>query len=186
MKFHCPYCAKELNYMEIQMDKDLRFVFDALPSFGTRYSSLVMGYAYLFGVTPMAIKSKKLRIIIEEMKRLFDSQSFSYQKKTYRISHAGIAEALDLCVKKNFTEHLENHNYLKRVMVTVAEREEKTASRRTDQNIAEREDKLRAGSARPEPLDPPEDDLPAQDLRITAEQRTRNLEKLGAIIRSIG
>jgi hypothetical protein len=115
--------------MQIQMDKDLRYIFEVLPSFGTRYSNLVMAYCQLFGVTPFHIKAKKLRLIMEEMKKLFDAQTFSYQKKKYEISHAGIAEALDICIKKNFEQHLENHNYLKKVMVTIAEREGKADSK---------------------------------------------------------
>jgi hypothetical protein len=105
-----------------------------------------MGYCQLFGVTPFAVKSKKLRLLIEEMKRLFDAQAFSYQKKTYAISHSGIAEALDLCVKKDFQRHLENHNYLKRVMVTIAEREGKMQSRQAEKDLRAREDQCRAGS----------------------------------------
>ena len=158
--------------MEIQMDKDLRFVFDALPSFGTRYSHLVMGYCQLFGVTPFAVKSKKLRLLIEEMKRLFDAQAFSYQKKTYAISHSGIAEALDLCVKKDFQRHLENHNYLKRVMVTIAEREGKTQSRQAEKDLRAREDKCR-------------DCSPNNPSAITEEQRQQNLARVGDIIKTI-
>lgn len=175
--FHCPYCTKELNYMELQMDKDLHYVFEALPTFGQRYSNLVMAYVYLFGVTPMAIKAKKMRIIIEEMKRLFDSQAFSYQKKTYQISHAGIGEALDLCVKKNFPEYLENHNYLKRVMMTISEREGKNQSRAAEKDIKTREQKQMAGNGRPG------DDAP---IHITEEQRKSNLTRVGDIIKAIG
>jgi len=124
-KFDCPYCKKELDFMEIQMDKDLQFIFDVLPAFGTRYAQYVMGYCYLFGVSPLKLKAKKLRLILEEMKRLFDAQSFSYQKKNYPISHAGIAEALDICIKKNFETPLDSHNYLKKIMIGISEREGK-------------------------------------------------------------
>ena len=200
--------------MEIQMDKDLRFVFDALPSFGTRYSHLVMGYCQLFGVTPFAVKSKKLRLLIEEMKRLFDAQAFSFQKKTYAISHAGIAEALDLCVKKDFQEHLENHNYLKKVMITISEREGKNQSRQAEKDLRAREDKYRAGSRAaeltPEPGTPQNNridrgSIPTRTIQttpgvplkcrdcspnnpspITEEQRQRNLARVGNIIKGIG
>ena len=179
--------------MEIQMDKDLRFVFDALPTFG-RHSSLVMGYACLFGVTPFAVKAAKLRQIIEEMKRLFDAQAFSFQKKTYAISHAGIGEALDLCVKKNFEQHLENHNYLKRVMVTIAEREGKSQSRAAEKDLRAREDKCRAGSpSAPQDGRPAlrqaqgPDNMDAEPIEaITEEQRQRNLTRVGDIIKTIG
>jgi hypothetical protein len=140
MTDHCPYCNKEINFMDVITDKDLRYVIAALPSFGTRYSHLVMGYAQLFGVTPMHVKAKKLRLIIEEMKKLFDAQSFTWQKIIYPISHAGIAEALDICLKKNFTEHLENHNYLKKVMVGISEREGKGKSKQAEKDLRAREE----------------------------------------------
>lgn len=145
--------------MDIEISKDLQYVIAALPSFGTRYSHLVMGYAQLFGVTPMHLKAKKLRLIIEEMKKLFDAQSFTWQKKLYPISHAGIAEALDICIKKNFTEHLENHNYLKKVMVGISEREAKDGSRRAEKDLRTREDRSLAGGGHrdnsPSPLPSP-------------------------------
>lgn len=173
---NCPWCKKDIDIMQTQMDQDLRYVLDALPSFGARYSALVMGYACLFGVTPMAIKSKKLRIIIEEMKRLFDAQAFTWQKKTYHISHAGIGEALDLCVKKDFSAHLENHNYLKRVMITIAEREEKDGVRQAEAALKAREDTQRAHGKRQDASEP----------HLSPEARRQNLQKLGDIIKSLG
>ena len=172
MTFNCPYCKKELNFMTIQMDKDLRFIFEVLPSFGTRYSNLVMAYCCLFGVTPFQIKAKKLRLILEEMKRLFDAQSFTYQKKTYEISHAGIADALDLCVKKNFEQHLENHNYLKKVMIGISEREGKDKSRQDEKDLRKRE----AGLVSRE----------TEQGRPSAAEVKANLERVGNIIKSIG
>ncbi len=173
MNFNCPYCGKESNFMDIQISKDLEFVIKALPSFGTRYSHLVMGYAQLFGVTPFHLKAKKLRLIIEEMKKLFDAQSFTWQKKTYAISHAGIAEALDICIKKNFSEHLENHNYLKKVMVGISEREGKEGSRRAEKDLRKKE--LDSGLRRNDS----EEEVP---LRITPEQAQKNLEKVRDIL----
>jgi len=147
MGFNCYHCHKELDIMTIQMEEDLRFVFQALPSFGTRYSHLVMGYCQLFGVTPFTIKSKKLRLLIDEMKRLFESQKFSYQKKTYAISHAGIGEALDVMIKRHWNEPLDGHNYLKKVMITISEREEKDGSRKADADTRKREDRERSVAA---------------------------------------
>lgn len=183
----CPYCHKELDIMHIEMDKDLRFVFEALPSFGTRYSSLVMGYAYLFGVTPMALKSKKLRIIIEEMKRLFDSQSFGYQKKIYTISHAGIAEALDIMIKRSWADPLDSHNYLKKVMIGISEREGKDASRASEADMKQREDLQRAGldiNAAGNGRDRALQDGP--EMKFTREQRESNLTRVRDIIKTIG
>jgi hypothetical protein len=179
--------------MDNQISKDLEFIIAALPSFGSRYSHLVMGYAQLFGVTPMHIKAKKLRLIIEELKKLFDAQSFSLQKKIYPISHAGIGEALDICIKKNFSEHLENHNYLKKVMVGISEREGKNQSRQAEKDLRAREDNQRAGYCRDRsPNDPPgvhgvpalqKEAVPA---RMTPEQAQKNLMHVKDIIKGMG
>ncbi|MFA6290209.1 MAG: hypothetical protein WC637_00430 [Victivallales bacterium] len=135
--------------MDIQISKDLEFVIAALPSFGTRYAHLVMGYAQLFGVTPMHLKAKKFRIIIEEIKKLFDSQSFAWEKKAYSISHAGIGEALDIMIKRDFRKHLTNHNYLKTVMIDISERERKETSRTEEKNLHKKEADLMIGNGRP-------------------------------------
>lgn len=138
-----------MNFMDMNISKDLEYVINALPSFGSRYSHLVMGYAQQFGVTPMHLKAKKLRLIIEEMKKLFDAQSFGWEKKNCPISHAGIAEALDICIKKDFSKPLANHNYLKSVMIDIANREGKDKSRTAEKDLRKREDNALAGGGRP-------------------------------------
>ena len=170
--------------MQIQMDKDLKYVFDVLPSFGTRYSSLVMGYVSLFGVTPFNIKTKKLRVLLEEMKRLFDAQSFSFQQKQYPISHAGIGEALDICIKKNFTERLENHNYLKKIMIGISEREGKEKSRMSEKELRTREQKQAAGYDREE--NPSRSPFVKGGRQVSDEEARANLARVGNIIKSIG
>jgi hypothetical protein len=176
--------------MDIQISKDLEFIVAALPSFGTRYAHLVMGYAQLFGVTPMQVKAKKLRLIIEEMKKLFDAQSFTWQKKIYSISHAGIAEALDICIKKNFADKLENHNYLKKVMIGISEREGKTKSKQDEKALRKSEGiVLAVGGYReklPDPDGEKEDAGEEVTERITPEQAQKNLQRVGEIIKSIG
>ncbi len=144
MKFTCPYCRKECDYMEIQMEKDLHAIIRMMPLFG-RHAHLVSGYCMLFGISPLKIKAKKFRLLLEEMKTLFEKEQFTYQKRTYRISAAGIVRALDVTVKKNFTEHLENHNYLKKVMIGIAEEEAKAAGRVQEKDLRAREERLREG-----------------------------------------
>jgi hypothetical protein len=177
--------------MEIQMDKDLEYIFAVLPSFGTRYSNLVMGYACLFGVTPFQIKAKKMRLIMEEMKKLFDAQAFTFQKKKYDITHAGIAEALDVCIKKNFEQHLENHNYLKKVMVGISEREGKDKSRSDEKDLRNREQKSMAGYERPAGDEDdnsgyPETKPKTSPRRPSAEDAALNRARVAGIIKSIG
>ena len=154
--------------MEIQMNKDLRFVFEALPSFGSRHAPLVIAYVCLFGVTPFHIKAAKLRRLLTEMKNLFDTQSFSFQKKTYPISHSGIAEGLDIVIKKHFDMPLDTHNYLKRVMVSISEREAGAHSRAQEAALKEKEEKLR------------------QEARPSPEEAQENLKRLANLLSNIG
>ncbi|MEN6375346.1 MAG: hypothetical protein ABFD75_11290 [Smithella sp.] len=144
-KVVCPYCNKILDTMTILINEDLDYVLEALPLFGSRYSKLVKGYVCLFGVTPYHIKAPKLRNLVEDMKRLFDAEAFTYQKRKYYISHEGIAEALDIVVKRDFSKYLKNHNYLKEVMINISEREEKNKSRQDEKNLRQREGRLLAG-----------------------------------------
>jgi hypothetical protein len=144
MKFPCPHCRKEIDLMEMLQDNDLLAIIKMLNSFG-KNSSLVAAYTELFGLRPLKAHTKKWRLLLEEMKRLFDSESFTYQKRTYAISPAGIAEALSLVVHRNFTDHLDTHNYLKRCMITIADREVQGESRQAERDLRRREDALQAG-----------------------------------------
>lgn len=137
--------------MDMNISKDLEYVIAALPSFGSRYAYLVMGYAQLFGITPMQVKAKKLRLIITAMKTLFDSESFTWEKKLYPISHAGIAEALDIMIKRNFIKHLTNHNYLKTIMIDISEREGKEKSRTAEKDLHKKEANLQGGNREESP-----------------------------------
>jgi len=189
MNFKCPHCNKESNFMDIQTSKDLEFVIAALPSFGTRYAHLVMGYAQIFGVTPMHLKAKKLRLIIEEMKKLFDAQSFTWEKKTYSISHAGIAEALDVMIKRNWNKALTNHNYLKQVMIDISEREATGKSIQEEKTLRKREQSNLRGDERPDvpeprgPIHPGDEEITPG--KLTPDQVKNNLTRVGNIIKSI-
>ncbi|MCE5256057.1 MAG: hypothetical protein LLF89_04340 [Spirochaetaceae bacterium] len=91
----------------------------------------------------MKTKAKKVRILLESVKRLFDAGEFSWQKRLYKISQAGIVEALNTVSLRNFDTPLTNHNYLKTVMVTIAEREEKESARIREKKLREKEEGLR-------------------------------------------
>ena len=129
--------------MDAQMSKDLNAVFNIITSpVITKYSNAVMCYVCLFEVTPFHLKAPKFRRIMEEMKKLFDAEAFSFQKKTYPITHSGIVEALDICIKKHFEQTLENHNYLKKVMVGISEREGKGKSKQDEKDLRVREENI--------------------------------------------
>lgn len=177
----CPHCGKVIDFMEITHDEDLLAVIKMLNTFG-RHSNLVTAYTELFGLTPLKNKTKKWRVLLEDMKKLFDSESFSFQKKAYRISQTGIVEALNIVVHRNFTDGLDSHNYLKKIMVGIAEREEKDGSRRADADTRKRENQQRAGidDGRKAPNAPQSDD---PELRFSRES---NLTRVRDIIQSIG
>jgi hypothetical protein len=145
MKFNCPNCRKEYDFMAIRLSADLNAIIAMLGTFG-RHHAVVWAYAELFGVVPFHAKAKKLRLILEELKKLFDGAGFSYQRRLYRISQEGIAEALNVVVKKNFAGGLDSHNYLKRVMISIAEREDKDTGRRTEKDLRKKEASLMSGS----------------------------------------
>jgi hypothetical protein len=147
--------------MEIFHESDTSAIIMMLPSFG-KHAHAVMGYCYLFGVTPFRLKAKKLRLLLEELKRLFDSESFSFEKRKYGISHAGIAEALDVMIKRNFSRTLPNHNYLKQIMIGISEREGKAAGRQAEKDLRKKEAGLMSGSRDAGPYPVPEErvDLP--------------------------
>jgi len=144
MKFDCPYCRKELNLMELNLEQDLNAIIRTMSAFGS-HGHLVMAYCYLFGVSPLKLKAKKYRILLEEMKRLFDAEAFISEKRKFNISRQGIAEALDIVVKREFTTTLHNHNYLKQVMIGIAERERGDASRRAEKDLRQKETQILAG-----------------------------------------
>ncbi len=157
MKFNCPYCRRECDFEEVQMDADLHAIIRMLPSFGP-HANLVAAYTELFGIAPLRSKRKKWRLLLEEMKRLFDAETFVYNRRSYPITRAGIAEALNLIVHRHWESRLENHNYLKKIMIGIAERESQEAGRKAEKDLRKREEALRAGVRPEERIDeiPPE------------------------------
>lgn len=158
--------------MEIQMEQDLHAIIRMMPLFG-RHAHLVSGYCMLFGISPLKLKARKFRLLLEEMRALFEKEEFTYRKKTYRISAAGIVRALDITVKKNFSENLENHNYLKKVMIGIAEEEAKEAGRLREKDLRAREERLREGRRN--------DEGPRDSAEIE-----ENIARLKGLIKTIG
>lgn len=149
----CPKCGERFDYREAVMDETWREIIGILPSFGT-HGKLVSEYVEKFDTNPLRAKSKKVLRLLMEIAKLLESGSFSWRKKTYRISKSGIIEALQITCNKNFSEPLENHNYLKKVMITIAERELKGKRDQADKDQEKREEKTRAGSKRKGDLGP--------------------------------
>lgn len=169
MNFKCPQCGYKCNYMEIKADADLTAIIKLIPVFG-KYSSLVWAYAELFGATIHKTKVKKFRLLLEEMAGLFQTGAFRYQKKTYKITPDGIAEALNITVHRDFQTRLENHNYFKKIMISIAGNEEKEAGRHAERELRKSEvSGQRSGVGR----------------EFTEEQRQANMKRLGEIMKTI-
>jgi len=182
--------------MDIQLDQDLRAIIAMSDAFG-RHRALVWAYAELFGVTPMRAKAKKLRLILAEMKALFDAGSFAYRKQRYQISADGVAEALNLVVHRHFADGLDSHNYLKKIMIGIADREARESGKQAERDLRGREGRLMAGRrdtdgspGAPRPI--PEEQIAAPAMKamppaeLTPEQIAENKRRIRALAESIG
>jgi len=150
----CPECGKKFDYREAVMDETWRDIIGLLPRFGS-HGKLVFEYVEKFDTNPLRAKSKKVLRLLSEIAKLYESGSFSWRRNTYSISKSGVIEALRVTCNKNFAEPLENHNYLKKVMVTVSDRERKEKRDRLDREQRERESAARqaiADRGEPEPI----------------------------------
>ena len=80
---------------------------------------------------------------MSEVSKLFSSGRFSYRKRAYGISRQGVPASLSVVNNKNFESPLENHNYLKKVMIQAAERELKEKRDAQDRDLRKRESRGR-------------------------------------------
>ena len=120
------------------MDDDWRSIITLLPMFGV-HGKLVFEYVEKFGIKLLSIKSSKVLRLLRQMGKLFATEAFQWQSNTKSVSKSGIIEALEIVVNKNFDVPLENHNYLKKVMVGISEREGKEKSVRAEREMRKKE-----------------------------------------------
>lgn len=175
--------------MDMQGEEDLIAIIKMQPVFG-KYAHLVWAYLELFNIIPMKAKTKKIRIILEEMSNLFKTETFNFQKKTYRISLNGISDALNVIVHRHFDMPLKSHGYLKSIMIGISEREGRENSRQSEKDLRKKEEGLMAGNKGAVPFSQGENrDCPRRETdkkAITEEQRQENLHRLGDIIKRLG
>ena len=197
MKFRCPYCRHEYDYEDMQMDADLLACIRMLPTFG-QHANLVMAYTELFGISPLKTRRKKWRLLLEEMKRLFDSETFDFTRRRYKISRAGIAEALNVVVHRSFDMPLKSHGYLKAVMISISERDGKTAGVEAEKTLRKKEAALMSGNRGHESAgtrcgSPPQAEThraPGRELAAPGTspdaQRAENLRRVRELTEKIG
>lgn len=143
-RIKCLYCGKESNYIEFQMDDELREIIQLLPKFGG-YQRLVMEYVELFGVTPLRIKTKKVLRLLGQVASFMDKEQFDFDRKAYRISKRGIAEALNITCNRHFDRPLGDHNYLKKVMISISDREQRERSVESEKRLRKKEERIMSG-----------------------------------------
>jgi hypothetical protein len=129
------------------------------------HPKLVLEYAGLFDST-RPINTLKLRRILGEIRDLYTPGRFVLNRTTYEISKNGIVEALKIVCNKRFTAPLANHNYLKKVMVSIAEKEIEQRSIQKEKELRRKEDALRAGERRDGPVKRKDDTDSGSPARI--------------------
>jgi len=140
----CPICGEQFDPAAARMDSEWRDIIELLPSFGG-HGNLVFEYVEKFGVNPLRIKSKKILRLLMEIARLLRTGNFTHQRREYSASSAVVIEALKVVNNKHFSAPLENHNYLKKVMISLAEEVKKEESKKAERELRRREDRLREG-----------------------------------------
>jgi len=171
----CPKCAYKFDYREAIMCDDWRGIITLLPVFGT-HGKLVFEYVEKFGIKPLTIKSSKVLRLLRQMGKLFEIESFEWRKSNKSLSKSGIVEALDIVVNKNFDTPIENHNYLKKVMVGISDRERKENSKRAEREMREKE----TSSVHRSPVAETDDENPisAEEFRKRKKELAGQMERL--------
>lgn len=129
---------------EAQAEGEWADIMRLLPYF-EGHGRLVFEYVELFSISPLKLKSKKILRLLKEVAKLFESSRFMFQKKEYEVSKPGIVEGLRAVCNKGFQEPLQNHNYLKKVLIGIAERERKGRREIEDKKVREAEDRRLKG-----------------------------------------
>lgn len=141
MNIRCPKCRYEHSLRDAMREANLVEIIRMQADFAP-HSRLVFEYAEMFDTT-RPIKAAKLLRILQEVHSIWTSGKFSYRKTPYQISKDGIVNSLKtLCNKKL---DLENHNYLIKVMIGVADKEGEDRARKDEEALKRKEKGLQSG-----------------------------------------
>jgi hypothetical protein len=135
----CPRCDYKYDLIGDEANQALVAVIKMAGAFAP-HSGLMLEYALVRGAgKPIQGKELKLLRIMEDLEKLWTSESFSFEKKKHQISRSGIVWCLKTVCNKTFLAPLENNNYLKKIMITVAEREGRERSAKLESELIRRE-----------------------------------------------
>lgn len=170
----CPHCGEDLDAVQAVAEGEHREYLELLAGFGPARPAVV-AYLDLFRAAPGSAMRIATRLrLVRELHRLWDGETFSYNRQVHRISRAQIGEALhDVVRAKRTGTAFINHNYLKQVMISklsASERQEKRQEARAERT---REELRRAGvrdAASPPPQAKPEaDEKPAWEWPLETQ-----------------
>jgi hypothetical protein len=143
LKISCPYCNETFDLEAYLKDSVMIQVIKMLPDFGP-HGRLVWEYAELFRIGP-PLNARKLYRVLAEVREMFVGQGFDFQKRRYEISREGIAQALRIVCYAHIKSPLAGQNYLKKVMIPIAEEEAGKKSREEEKKRRGEEEKLKLG-----------------------------------------
>jgi hypothetical protein len=151
----CANCGHEISLVDDRKGAALMDCIRMSGRFG-QASNLVFEYA-LLRLGGRSIKDQELKLsrILEGLLGLWEGGKFGFRPKGYQISQAGILTAMKTVCDRGLKGPLENDNYLKKVMVDIAEKEEKGRSLQGERDLREKEKGLRAGRYDGHPDQPP-------------------------------
>ena len=162
----CPRCDYKINILEMERETALIQVIKLAGVFGA-HSGLFLEYAVLRGAgKPINGQELKLLRILEDLEKLWNGGKFSYQKRTFSVSQKGIVEALKMVCNHHFDEPLGHDNYFKKVMIPIAEAEEKKRMGEREKELIGREREQVSSGARSR----------VQGLRSDNEKRLMDLD----------
>lgn len=126
MKITCPYCRESFGLEAYLKDVVMVQVIRMLPEFG-QHSRLVWEYAELFRIGP-PLNARKLHRVMSDVLAMFKAGGFEFQRRRYEISRDGLAAVLrtvcnQLGSGRPGGSPLQNHNYLKKCAIGIAELE---------------------------------------------------------------
>jgi hypothetical protein len=159
VKLRCPACGQDFSLDAAVKDRDLDALVKMAAQFGLDWP-LVSEYLDCFRFRrdgALAVK-KRLRLA-REVGEMWRTCKFSFRGEHFRIGLPELRESLaEICNRELLG--LKNHNYLKTILVTAAQK----TSQREERELKEKEGRLRAGEKPEEPAEPEPEALNPQVL----------------------
>ncbi|MFH1036272.1 MAG: hypothetical protein V1806_17375 [Pseudomonadota bacterium] len=147
----CPACAHTFDAIQSLAEGELREYLELLAGFGSLRST-VEAYLDLFRAAPDAAMRVPTRLrLVRELRRLWDEKSFVFNRHLHHVSQAQISEAITQTVRAmQGKAGVVNHNYLKKVMLGLLDKEERLEKRLESKDEQALEARRRAGQHRQE------------------------------------